>query len=224
MRFESVLVISALAVSAAAIDGKRSNFDKGYYSSAWANETSITGPVSEPVPGWNPEKCYGTGGSPSEHTSSLERRYCNFGTNERCCTTSHDEFIEHMILWDKDKWPPLCKKEFKFQKAKEMYCMICDPEQPSWTVFEGRGNTDVRIVRVCESMLRSFYGHDNLDEPTDYFQRCGAWNDPDIYYTPVNGKNATDGYEENHPTPEVIFPEGSFADAKAFFDRRDGFV
>ena len=60
--------------------------------------------------------------------------------------------------------------------------MVCDPEQPLWTKLpEG---DDPGIVRICESMLRTFYGEDNLDAPTYAFNECGAWDDPDPEYTP----------------------------------------
>ena len=51
--------------------------------------------------------------------------------------------------------------------------MVCDPKQPSWTDAENS------VIRICESMLRTFYMHDDLDTPTEAFQQCGAWDDPD---------------------------------------------
>lgn len=105
--------------------------------------------------------------------------------------------------------------------------MVCDPEQPLWTKLpEG---DDPGIVRICESMLRTFYGSDDLDKPTYAFNECGAWDDPDPEYTEhvilEDDENyghlglpvGTVIYEEYTKEPELIFPGGEYANATDLF-------
>ena len=135
-------------------------------------------------------------------------QYCQFEqeTSLRCCTTSHDIAIKNYV---QGLWPDECKKNV-YPSLDKLVCLACHPEQPKYT------DNDKKIVRVCESLLRQYYGNDNMDEPTTAFEQCGAWSSPDTTLDPI-GPTKADGFILNSPDPELIFPKASFNNAREFY-------
>ena len=81
-----------------------------------------------------------------------------------------------------DIWPTECSKH-TYSGLDKFVCLACSPDQPKYTQFKADGTP--HYVRVCESLLRDYYGGD-LAEPTFKFKECGAWNDPDAHLIPEN--------------------------------------
>mmetsp|Transcript_9215 Transcript_9215/g.12558 ORF Transcript_9215/g.12558 Transcript_9215/m.12558 type:complete len:110 (+) Transcript_9215:324-653(+) len=93
-------------------------------------------------------------------------------------------------------------------------CLSCSPDQPKFTnVVEG-------YVRVCESLLREFYGNDDMSMPTEAFEECGAWNSPNQILIPNNPSNrATTTYTlSTDENDRLVFPKSEFPNAEAFFN------
>ena len=59
--------------------------------------------------------------------------------------------------------------------------MACDPKQPDYV------HVEKKIIRICKSLLTQFYLNIQypdgdvavLDGPTEAYENCGAWQDPD---------------------------------------------
>ena len=76
----------------------------------------------------------------------------------------------------------------------------------------------IKYVRICESLLRDFYGNKDLDKPTDAFEECGAWNSPDEILTPNSNDKATATYTlGTSENPRLVFPKVEFANAAEFY-------
>ena len=83
------------------------------------------------------------------------------------------------------------------------------------------------MIRVCKSVLARYYnnyeGTDpskmNLNKPTDKFEQCGAWNDPDPVLQEILDENGNyDGrFHVVKPDPWLVFPKGSFKNAEEFY-------
>lgn len=137
--------------------------------------------------------------------------FCQFdelASKTRCCTRTHDTYIKNSI---EDLWPSICAKD-EYPGLEKLVCLACHPEQPQFTHIEG----DTKIIRVCKSLLQKFYGAE-LDKPTDKFEKCGAWNDPDSTLTPVDVNDPNAGYMLDTPDPRLIFPKSEFKNAQAFY-------
>ena len=112
-------------------------------------------------------------------------------------------------------WPVECSKS-TYPGLDKFLCLACSPEQPKVT-----NNVDGRkFVRICESLLRDFYGNEDMKSPTEAFEECGAWNSPDTILKPNTNDKATTtfytvGSSENS---RLIFPKVEFKDAEAFYD------
>ena len=142
-------------------------------------------------------------------------QFCQFvsdTTNTRCCTTSHDIFIKNHV---QGLWPDECSKN-DYPGLNKLMCLACNPEQPKFTYTSPDGS--VKIVRICESLLREFYGNENIDEPTSKFEKCGAWSSPDTTLDPVSLEDPTAGFLLNSPSPELIFPKSQFKNAEEFYN------
>ena len=73
-------------------------------------------------------------------------------------------------------------------------------------------------MRICESLLRDFYGNENLGEPTSAFEQCGAWNSPDQKLVPQTNDRLTTSYVLTSDNPKLIFPKSTFANAEEFYN------
>ena len=83
------------------------------------------------------------------------------------------------------------------------------------------------MIRICKSLLREFYNqtekpdpskHD-LEKPTQEYNQCGAWNDPDpILEAILDADGKFDGkFDVVTKKPKLIFPSGEFKNAEEFF-------
>ena len=145
-------------------------------------------------------------------------QYPNDSSETRCCTTSHDIYIKNYNKEGEGLWPAECAKVI--YPGLEMFtCMSCHPDQPKWTTFDEE--TGTKIVRVCKSLLREFYGNDDLSKPTNSkeFKQCGAWNDPDAEVEAVEGSPGT--FEVDVKDPWIIWPAKEFANAEEFYNSGD---
>lgn len=90
---------------------------------------------------------------------------------------------------------------------------MCSPQQPLVTDVERS------IVRICDSLLRDFYGNNNLNEPTDAFESCGAWNSPTTYLLPdnINARDTTK-YVMSSDNAKLIFPKSEYQNAGQFYE------
>ena len=141
-------------------------------------------------------------------------QFCQFisdTTNTRCCTTSHDIHIKNYV---QGLWPDECSKN-EYPGLNKLVCFACSPEQPKYT-YSGPDGT--KVIRICESLLREFYNHDNLEEPTGAFEKCGAWSSPDTTLDPVSQTDPSKGFVLNTPDAELIFPKSEFKNAKDFYN------
>ena len=110
-------------------------------------------------------------------------QFCTFEsdlTSKRCCTTSHDIHIKNHV---QGLWPDECAKN-EYPGLNKLVCLACSPEQPKYTYESPDGK--VKIIRICESLLKQFYGNENPNEPTEAFEKCGAWSSPDTTLDPVS--------------------------------------
>ena len=141
-------------------------------------------------------------------------QFCQFisdTTNTRCCTTSHDIHIKNYV---QGLWPDECSKN-EYPGLNKLVCLACSPEQPKYA-YEGPDGT--KIIRICESLLREFYGNENMDQPTDAFEKCGAWSSPDTTLDAIDKSDPTQGFVLNSPDAELIFPKSQFKNAEDFFN------
>ena len=74
-------------------------------------------------------------------------------------------------------------------------CFACHPDQPKYT------DPVSKVIRVCDSLLKEFYGNDNLNEPTRAFEKCGGWSSPDTILTPVDPNDRSKGFVANTDDP-----------------------
>ena len=139
-------------------------------------------------------------------------QFINDTTNTRCCTTSHDIHIKNYV---QGLWPDECSKN-DYPGLDKLVCLACSPEQPKYTYNSPDGST--KIIRICESLLKDFYGIKNLNEPTDAFEQCGAWDSPDTTLDPVNHADATKGFVLTTPDSKLIFPKNAYKDAEDFYN------
>ena len=119
----------------------------------------------------------------------------------------HDKYIKDHIG---GLFPHECSKK-DYAGVETLMCLPCDPRQPTYT------DTNKKYIRVCESLLREFYGNDNLNEKTDKYKECGAWNSPSDILIPIHKK-------ENDPNPSyelgkseelrLIFPNTAYSNAE----------
>ena len=128
--------------------------------------------------------------------------------------TSHDIHIKNHV---QGLWPEECSKN-TYPGLRKFACLACSPEQPKYTYTK----KDVKIIRICESLLREFYGNgedvDAMTRPTSAFQQCGAWSDPDTTLVPLSSTDVLLGYKLDKPDPSLIFPESAFATAENFYN------
>ena len=104
-----------------------------------------------------------------------------------------------------DIWPTECSKH-TYSGLDKFVCLACSPDQLKYTQFHADGKP--HYVRVCESLLRDYYGGD-LAEPTFKFKECGAWNDPDAHLIPENPDdeaNNTTWILNDAESKRLIFP------------------
>ena len=59
----------------------------------------------------------------------------------------------------------------------------------------------------------------NLNKPTDKFEQCGAWNDPDpVLQEIIEDDGSYDGrFHVVKPDPWLVFPYGAFKNAEEFY-------
>ena len=126
----------------------------------------------------------------------------------RCCSPVHDATIKESYA---ELWPGECQGDY-YEGSKHFLCLGCHPEQPKFV------DTEQKIIRVCESLLRTYYGNEDLNKPTDKYEECGAWNDPDPVLTLINEADPSEGYEMDSEDPILIFPKTAYANAEEFFD------
>ena len=93
-----------------------------------------------------------------------------------------------------------------------LMCISCHPDQPKWT------DTAKKEVRVCRSLIEKFYGRPELDKPTDAYNQCGGWTDPDPVLTPVDVNDRSKGFTADTDDPILVFPSNAFKNAEEFFD------
>ena len=110
-------------------------------------------------------------------------------------------------------WPGDCAGE-EYPGQRKLMCLACHPDQPKWT------DTENGVVRICESLLREFYGA-KLDERTETFEDCGGWKEPDPVLTPLDPADPTAGYEVAADDPYLVFPKQAFANAEEFYSDFD---
>ena len=101
------------------------------------------------------------------------------------------------------KWPKECEND-SYPTLEKFICLGCHPDQPKYT------DTSKKIVRVCESLLREYYGNDNLDERTRKFKKCGGWSSPDVILKPIDINDQSKGYEVTQDDPVLIVPYGHY--------------
>ena len=70
---------------------------------------------------------------------------------------------------------------------------------------------------MCESLLKQFYGNENLLEPTGHFEKCGGWNSPDTVLEPVDKNDKSKGYVVTSDDARLIFPKSEFKNAEEFY-------
>ena len=155
-------------------------------ASCWdpTSEGCGTGPLDQNVEGADLDTCLAIQGPPLDTSASQGQmpQFCQFisdTTNTRCCTTSHDIHIKNYV---QGLWPDECSKN-EYPGLNKLVCLACSPEQPKYA-YEGPDGK--KIIRICESLLREFYGNENMDQPTDAFEKCGAWSSPDTTLDPVS--------------------------------------
>ena len=85
-------------------------------------------------------------------------------------------------------WPDECANSV-YNGLDKLVCFACHPDQPKYT------DTHQKIIRVCESLIRDYYGVKDLNEPTDAFEECGGWNSGDTVLTPLDENDPTKGFE-----------------------------
>lgn len=116
-------------------------------------------------------------------------------------------------------WPVECSKD-TYPGLDKFMCLACSPDQPKVTVTKDLGGSIgiKKYVRICESLLRDFYGNIDLTKPTDAFKKCGAWNSPDDVLMPNDTSNKNTSYTlDKSENPKLIFPNVAYADAEEFF-------
>ena len=133
----------------------------------------------------------------------------------RCCSSSHDGFIKGYVL--EGLWPDKCKYR-DYHGLSELSCLACHPRQPDFT------DSKNKVVRICKSLLRQFYfntkypdGDGDLDGSTEAFDSCGAWFEPDPILIANDHSDPEKGYTMEIPDPILVFPGGSYANAKEFY-------
>ena len=70
---------------------------------------------------------------------------------------------------------------------------------------------------MCDSLLRDFYGNENLDEPTDAFEKCGGWDSPTVYLLPVDKTDRSKGFVKTSDDAKLVFPKSAFKNAEEFY-------
>ncbi len=94
-----------------------------------------------------------------------------------------------------------------------MKCLACSEDQPKFTYI---GKDGLKIVRVCESVLRSIYGA-KYDTRTEAYQKCGAYTSPDTFANFIDPFDKSKGYKLESDDPELIFPYNEYINANEFF-------
>ena len=56
-----------------------------------------------------------------------------------------------------------------------------------------------------------------MDTPTEAYDACGAWVDPDPILIANDHNDPEKGYTMEIPDPVLVFPGGSYANAKEFY-------
>lgn len=107
-------------------------------------------------------------------------------------------------------WPTECSKE-TYPGLDKFMCLACSPEQPKVT------DVQKKIVRICESLLRDVYGNEELGEPTEAYEKCGAWNSPDTKFIPITNDRDTTDYIMTSDNARLVFPKAEFKNAEEFF-------
>ena len=108
-------------------------------------------------------------------------------------------------------WPDECANN-DYPGLDDIMCLACSPEQPKYTDIENK------IIRICDSLLKLYYGNDNLNEPTEKFEQCGAWSSPDTTLDPVDTTDESKGFVLNEGSAELIFPANEYPDAQEFYN------
>ena len=175
---------------------------------AW-DSTEITGPLSEPVAGYDP-KCKAFDRLPvksSDINTGQIPIFCGFPDHEDqiCCTMTHNSYIKSVYS---ELWPYDCQND-EFPGLDRLMCLACHPEQPKFT------DRKKKVIRVCKSLLEESYGA-KLDVRTDKFKKCGGWTTPDSELVPVSD-NPADGYYLSSADPTLVFPNEAFSNAQEFF-------
>ena len=121
MRFESILALSALAVTVHAAFPDLVTGPGKLAASDWSKRAALpssdlyTGDLTQPIVSNHPhaDKCMGTQSLPNDNEANLkdERfpRFCRFYKRDRCCTHSHDEYLNNKA--EEKIWPGPCKDD-----------------------------------------------------------------------------------------------------------------
>ena len=94
-------------------------------------------------------------------------------------------------------------------------CFICHPYQPRYTDYQ------YKTIRVCDSLLREYYGNDDLMAATDKFSKCGGWTTADSTLEPVDSNDPNKGFVLNSSDPVLVIPKGTFKTAEDFYSNWD---
>ena len=89
-------------------------------------------------------------------------RFCPWDEErgESCCALTHDNYLKELYE-DKSNWPAACAGG-QYPGSKELACLSCNPDQPKWTYIDEE--KDVKIIRVCRSLLFHFYTRTRYEE------------------------------------------------------------
>ena len=194
----------------------------GPWDGVWEQNDIITGPLSEKVihaPDSTEHECYAIQGPPMEFTEQYGQfeRYCttNPGDGEKsCCSPNHDVWIYEYMKPDPGLFPRNCALEV-YPGLKELVCLPCHPKQPDWT------DSEKKIIRICKSLVQSFYGSNDLNSPTSWFESCGAWKTPDPEITANDPLDPSAGFSFEQGEDYIIYPKGTFKNAEEFYFKFD---
>ena len=200
-----------------ALDDAKPKLEKTW-DNVWTASDYWTGPLNKPVvhkADTNDHLCHGTQSAPSNYNELQKNGYdywCQFDddeTEERCCSNTHDLFLRKTEL--DGIFPEECiDGEYRFPGLYQLFCLVCDPKQPDYV------DATQKIIRICESRLKQYYGAD-LDGVTEAYEDCGGWDDPDPILFATDLKDPTNGFEVLYPDPELVYPKGSYANGKEFY-------
>ena len=65
-------------------------------------------------------------------------------------------------------WPVECSNNV-YPGLDKLVCLACHPDQPLYTQVtdEEKGEG---VIRICDSLLRQFYGNDDMNSPTEAYE------------------------------------------------------